>query len=151
MTKKLFLLFLLSTCSVEAAKSPDLTKMSEEEKQLTGLNKLSTDELDALGEWLKNEQTVINRENRRRNAGFEGRKLGSDRREFKARLEKQYTDKLGRTYYELDNGQIWKSTFIGSVFLKASGPKIVTIEPSSLGSWKMTGDGNSNVKVIRIK
>jgi|GEM_PF-4936863 len=151
MIKKLSLLLLLLTSFVVTSKSLDLKEMSEEEKQLTGLSKLSSDELDALSEWLNNKQTIINRENRRRNAGFEDRKISNSRREFKARLDKQYKDKLGRTYYELDNGQIWKSTFTGSVFLKAGGSQLVTVEPAALGSWKMQGDGNTSIKVMRIK
>ena len=151
MTKKLFLLFLLSTCNVVLAKSPDLSQMTEEEKQLTGLHKLSADELNALSQWMKNEQANIDREIRQRSAGFEARRQSSDRREIKARLEKTYDDKLGETYYELDNGQIWKRISSGSIFMKKDGRQLVTIEPAMMGSWQMKGDGNRSVKVKRIK
>ncbi len=132
------------------AKSPDLSQMSAEEKELTGINKLSDDELNALNAWLKNEQLKINQTIRERQAGFESRREGQ-RRTIRARLEKSYADKLGSTYYELDNGQIWKRTSNGSIFLKKDGRQLITIEPAMMGSWKMQGDGNRSVKVKRIK
>jgi hypothetical protein len=125
--------------------------MTDAEKQSTGINKLSADELQALSNWLKNKQTVIDREMRKRDAGFEARRQGSERGEFKARLEKTYDDTLGATYYELDNGQIWKSISSGSIFLKKDGRQLVTIEPGMMGSWQIKGDSNSSVKVKRIK
>lgn len=151
MIKKLFMLFLLLTCFVVAAKSPDLSQMTEEEKQITGLNKLSATELSALNDWINNEQNKINREIRARDAGFEARRQSTDRREIRAKLEKTYDDKLGDTYYELDNGQIWKRLSSGSIFLKADGRQIITIEPAMMGSWELKGDGNRSVKVKRIK
>ncbi len=151
MTKKLFLFSLLFFCSLGMAKSPDLSEMTEEEKQVTGLNKLTADELNALSDWLKNKQTIINREIRQRNAGFEARRQGGDRRSVKARLEKTYNDKLGNTFYELDNGQIWKRVSSGSIFLKKDGRQLITIEPQMMGSWSLKADGNRSVKVQRIK
>ncbi|MEZ5470451.1 MAG: hypothetical protein R3E90_01600 [Marinicella sp.] len=151
MIKKLSLLLLTFTLSLTQAKSPDLTKMTEDEKLVTGLSKLTPEELNALSDWLKNEQMNIDREIRKRNAGFESRTQGSERRTFQARLEKMYDDKLGDTYYELDNGQIWKRISAGSIFLKKDGRQLVSIEPAMLGSWTMSGDGNRSVKVKRIK
>ncbi len=87
----------------------------------------------------------------RRNAGFEARRQGTERREIRARLEKKYDDKLGDTYYELDNGQVWKRISSGSIFLKKDGRQLVTIEPAMMGSWLLKGDGNRGVKVKRIK
>ena len=153
MNKKLFLSFLLiylSTYNIVFAKSPDLNQMTEEEKQLTGLNKLSSEELNALSQWLNNKQIIIDREIRKRNAGFESRQR-NERRDVRASLNKQYTDKLGKTYYELDNGQIWKSVSSGSIFLKPGGRQLITIKPAALGSWSMKGDGNRSVKVKRVK
>lgn len=151
MIKKLSLLLLILMFSVVQAKSPDLSKMTEEEKQATGLHKLSADELNALSDWIKNQQASIDREIRKRNAGFENRRQGSEKRAFKARLEKMYEDTLGDTYYELDNGQIWKRVSSGSIFLKKEGRQLVSLEPGMLGSWMMKGDGNRSVKVKRIK
>ena len=151
MTKKLFMLSAILACGSVFAKSPDLTEMTEEEKQLTGINKLTVDELNMLSQWLKNKQVIIDRETRQRNAGFESRQRSSDRRNIRARLDKQHTDKLGRTYYELDNGQIWKGISSGSVYLKPDGPQLISIEPAALGSWQMKGDGNRSIKVKRIK
>lgn len=125
--------------------------MTAEEKQLTGLDKLSEDELNALNAWLKNEQLKIDRKIRERNAGFEARRQGVDRRTVKARLEKTYKDKIGDTFYELDNGQIWKSASSGSIFLKKDGRQLITIEPALMGSWEIRGDSNRSVKVKRIK
>ncbi len=66
MTKKLFLFTLLMTCSMVIAKSPDLSEMTEEEKQVTGLNKLSAEELNLLNDWIKNKQNEIDREIRKK-------------------------------------------------------------------------------------
>lgn len=151
MTKKLFLFSALIFCSLAMAKSPDLSEMTAEEKQLTGLNKLSADELNALDDWIKNKQAIIDREIRKRNAGFEARRQDSDRGEIKARLEKTYDDKLGNTFYELDNGQIWKRVSSGSVFIKSGGRNLVTIEPKMMGSYSLRVDGNRSVKVKRVK
>lgn len=151
MKKKLTLLIIVLMISVVQAKSPDLSEMTEEEKQITGLNKLTSEELNALSDWIKNKQASIDREIRKRNAGFESRRQGAERGNIQARLEKMYEDKLGETYYELDNGQIWKRVSTGSIFLKKDGRQLVTIEPAMFGSWSMRGDGNRSVKVKRIK
>lgn len=151
MTKKLFFLTQLLVCGLVLAKSPDLSDMTAEEKQVTGLHKLTDEELNNLSQWIDNKQREIDREIRQRNAGFEARRQDNDRREIRARLEKTYDDKLGVTYYELDNGQIWKRVSPGSIFLKSDGRQVVTIEPGMLGSWMMKGDGNRGVKVKRIK
>ena len=154
MTKKLLLLFLISTCFTVLAKTPDFSQMTDEEKQLTGLNKLSAEELNALSQWLDNKQSKIDQERKQRNAGFEARRQAralNDRNEIKARLEKQYSDSLGNKYFELDNGQIWKSVSSGSIFLKSDGRQIVTIEPAMMGSWSIRGDSNKSLKVKRIK
>ncbi|TDR19597.1 hypothetical protein [Marinicella litoralis] len=151
MIKKLTLLLMILMFSLAQAKSPDLSVMTDEEKQLTGLNKLSAEELNALSDWIKNKQAEIDREIRQRNAGFEQRRQVSEKREIKARLEKTYNDKLGDTYYELDNGQIWKRISSGSIFIKKDGRHLVTIEPAMMGSWLLRGDGNKSVKVKRIK
>lgn len=137
--------------SLAQAKSPDLSSMTDEEKQVTGLNKLSPEELNALSDWIKNKQVIIDRETRQKNAGFEARIQSESRREVKAMLEKTYSDKLGDTYYELDNGQIWKRVSAGSIFMKKDGRQLITIEPAMMGSWLMKGDGNRGVKVKRIK
>lgn len=151
MIKKSFILCGLLFCFSATAKSPKLSDMTAEEKELTGLNKLSDDELNALSQWLRNEQLKIDRKIKERNAGFEARRQGTERRTIKARLEKMYDDKLGVTYYELDNGQIWKRASSGSIFLKKDGRQLVTIEPAMMGSWEIRGDSNRSVKVKRIK
>ncbi|MCX7554550.1 hypothetical protein OS175_11720 [Marinicella sp. S1101] len=133
------------------AKSPDLSEMTAEEKELTGLNKLNEEELNALASWLKNEQLKINRKMRERQAGFEAKRGEGQRRTIRARVEKTYNDKLGETFYELDNGQIWKRASSGTIFLKKDGRQLVTIEPAAMGSWELRGDGNRSVKVKRIK
>ena len=151
MIKKLSLLLLVFLFSVAQSKSPNLSEMTEEEKQTTGLNKLSADELNALSNWINNQQKIIDRETRQRDIGFEARRQASERGEIKARLEKSYDDTLGATYYELDNGQIWKNISSGTIFLKKDGRQLVTIEPGMMGSWQLKGDSNQSVKVKRIK
>lgn len=133
------------------AKTPDLNQMTEEEKNLTGINKLTDDELNALSQWLRNEQLKINRKIREQQAGFEQRRNGAQRKSIRARLVKSYKDKLGHAFYELDNGQIWKNTSGQTIFLKKDGRQIVTIEPAMFSSWEIRGDGNRSVKVKRIK
>ena len=151
MMKKLSVLLLISLALMVQAKTPDLKDMTDEEKAATGINKLSAAELDALQQWYKNQQQNINREIRQRDAGFEARRAGTDRRTIRAKLEKMYEDKLGNTFYELNNGQIWKRLSTGNIFVKPDGPQVVTIEPAMFGSWQLTGDGNRSVKVKRIK
>ena len=149
--KKLSALLLISLAFTALARTPDLQDMTDEEKAVTGIDKLSATELDALQQWYENQQRQIDRSFRERNAGFEARREGGDRRTIRARLEKMYEDKLGDTYYELKNGQIWKRISSGSIFMKSDGPQIVTIEPAMFGSWQLKGDGNRSVKVKRIK
>ena len=151
MINKLFLCFLLMLSLPLLAKSPDINDMTDAEREATGVNKLTEEELSALDDWIKNKQHEIDRKIRQRNAGFEARRDSTERREIKARLEKTYDDKLGDTYYELDNGQIWKRISGGSVFIKSGGRNLVTIEPKMMGSWSLRVDGNRSVKVKRIK
>ncbi len=150
MIKKLSLLPLLFVATLALSKSPNLSQMSEADKQTTGLHKLSEEELSALKAWINNEQVKIDRKMKERNAGFENRQSG-DKRAIRAILDKSYTDKLGHTYYELDNGQIWKKVSSGSINMSKGGRQTVTIKPGVLGSWQIKGDGNSSVKVKRIK
>ena len=146
------MLFLFAlTISAVNAKIPDFDEMTDEERQVTGLNKLTPEELQALKGWLTEEQKNIEREIRKREVGFETRRAGSERKTFKAHLEKMYDDTLGNTYFELDNGQLWKRVSSGSIFIKKDGRHLVTLEPSMFGSWMIRGDGNKAVKVKRIK
>jgi hypothetical protein len=149
--KKLSVLMMTCLVLFAHAKTPDLDNMTDEEKQITGISKLSATELEALQQWYRNQQQQIDREIRQRNAGFEARREGGDRRTIRARLEKMYEDKLGNTFYELNNGQIWKRISNGNIFMKDDGPQVVTVEPAMFGSWELRGDGNRSVKVKRIK
>ncbi len=149
--KKLSVLMMLLLEFMVQAKSPNMKDMTDEEKEVTGINKLSASELEALQQWFDNQQTTIDREIRQRNAGFEARRAEGDRKTIRARLEKMYEDKLGNTFYELDNRQIWKRQSTGSIFLQSDGPQVITIEPAMFGSWQLKGDGNRSVKVKRIK
>lgn len=147
--KYVSILFLFFSVNV-FAKDIDLSEMSQRDKNATGLYKLSEDEMAALQDWLNHKKRKVAIEEKRKNAGFEG-KQQAERETIHATLERVYQDQLGNTYYHLTNGQVWKKVQSGQITVDNSGQQQVTISPKSFGSWLMKGKGNRGVKVKRVR
>lgn len=143
------LLFLLFSIHV-FAKDVDLGAMSEHDKNLTGLYKLSADELEALEDWLNRKQQKQVRVEKQQQAGFEHKQL-TEREVISTTLKKVYQDQLGNTYYHLTNGQVWKKTQSGRINIDKGDGQEVTLIPKAFGSWMIKGKGNRSVKVKRVR
>lgn len=151
MTKTITLLICLTFTFSSMAQDIDFSQMTESEKQTTGIDKLSADEQDALKRWIEQKQKAFIVTERKKTLGLENKMRGMDENIIKARLVKKYRNKIGDTFYQLSNGQIWKQLSTGRITVDSEGIQIITIEPGFMGSWTMSGEGNRSVKVKRIK
>lgn len=152
MLKYVFLILSLTFTVPGQAQKIDFNDMSESEKAATGIDKLSDTEKAALLKWVQQEQLTIQAASRKKNLGLEKTQTRENNESgVTARLEKQYDNLLGETFYQLDNGQLWKQVSTGSISLDNKGSQTITIEPGFMGSWTLRGDGNRSVKVKRIK
>lgn len=147
--------------------------MTGAEFQRSGLSKLTPEELKFLNNWLKDVQTLPAPPNVPANsqanpqANTQGaassapaatevdqrglRPKEATRSTIEARIDGEFTGWSGRTRFKLDNGMIWQQVGEGRQLGKSDSPK-VTIEPKSLGSWKLYVEGiGRSVKVKRIK
>ncbi len=137
--------------SPSQAQAPlELSKMSDSDKNKTGLYKLSDAELKSLENWLNKKQSDISVAVKQNNAGFESKQY-SERKTIETTLKKRYKDVLGNTFYQLTNEQVWKQVQSGNINVKSGSDQIITIEPKMMGSWMLKGNGNRGVKVKRIR
>ena len=127
-------------------------KMSGEEYQAAGLNKLSPAELAYLNNWLKNRapppqaRAPAPREDRN---GFD---TGADRQTVVAHIKGNFRGWHGGTQFVLDNGQVWVQTDSDVLAAVNMDNPQVTIKPGLFGSWLLKVKGyNSVAKVRRVK
>jgi len=156
----LSLIFLTATAVAQEFSSLE-ERMTAQEFEAAGLQKLSPEELAALNRWLQmrnignaDPATIAAL------AGIEG--PGGDRRGFddfrgkatpiKARIEGTFNGWTGETVFKLDNGMVWKQSQQDLLGVKPVENPEITIEPAALGSWVLRIAGiNKRVKVIRIQ
>ncbi len=168
----LLLCVAISTLSATAptlAQSSIEEQMSGEEFRRSGLEKLTPAELEYLNQWLKDDQALGNPQNTSTPASAAPaaaapvaatqqtvdqrglRPKEASRSTIEARIDGDFSGWSGKTRFKLDNGMIWQQVGSGSVRARSNSPK-VTIEPKSLGSWKLYVEGvGRSVKVKRIK
>jgi len=151
MTKSILFVFILIVAFMGHAKELDFSQMSDDEKQITGIDKLNSAEKDALLRWITQKQQALIMAERKKNLGLTDSKRSYDKDQFKALLVKQYSNQAGEDFYQLDNGQVWKKMSSGHITLPSDSPMIVTLESGAFTSWFMRGEGNRSVKVKRIK
>lgn len=154
-TVSLTLACLLLSAALSAGEfTPIEDKMSDQQLEQSGLDKLSAAELDYLNRWLDGqiddavEQTIEKQE--QQSVGLRGGSSGK-RSAVEAQIDGPFTGWSGATVFTLTNGQVWKQIGEGRYRYNAESPRI-TLEPKSLGSWKMYVEGVSRgIKVKRIK
>ena len=105
-------------------------RMSQSEFHAAGLDKLSSEELKALDDWLRAHQSVTPA------AAAGGRAAHTTSREvIESRITGKFSGWYGGTVFHLENGQNWKQAEPGQVVCsKHDAPKI-TIKPGMFESW----------------
>ncbi len=109
--------------------------MSDEDFEATGLDKLSTEEIEALDAWLlrytAGDATVLQKSNK------EVREATEDY-EFVSRITGDFTGWSGKTVFRLENGQVWKQRLDGRYRHRGSPNPEVRIDRNWLGFYRMT-------------
>jgi hypothetical protein len=113
-------------------------RMSKQEFQAAGLDKLSPAELKSLNDWLQghNTTTVITKlvtPNGKPAFYAEGEKKEA----FETRIDGKFTGWYGKTVFKLENGQEWTQAESGQFSNgKYDHPK-VKVKPMLIGAWLM--------------
>ena len=150
--RSIILLVLLLAGAPLAAKEdsfPGIEKlMSEQEYVAAGLEKLSTEEREALNQWLvrytANEAGFI------RTSDPEVKEVVQNT-VVSARLINDFTGWVGKTYFYLDNGQVWQQRLSGTYHYKGEAPEVI-FKKNLIGYWTMTVvPSGMGVGVKRIK
>ena len=170
MKKLLFLIFALSIHFAAHAVDGFSTleeRMSGQDFQKAGLGKLTSEELAALNEWLR-DHSVATLKNVASNpgAGTTNNVAGGDMRGFanqpkdetrgdtiSGEIEGTFDGWAGKgTIFKLTNGMIWQQTEKDSYYVApVTNPKI-TIEKTMLGKWHLSLVGQKKkVRVERIQ
>lgn len=108
--------------------------MSEQEFSAAGLDKLTPAEREALNDWLvrytANEADFIS-------ANDPEVKEAKQNTTVSARLVNDFSGWAGKTYFYLDNGQIWQQRLGGTYHYNGEPPEVV-FKKNLLGFWYMT-------------
>lgn len=141
-------LLTLALSPLVAAQSalPLQERMSPEQFQAAGLNKLSAEELAALNAWLQQEEVEVSRER----IGL--RPAPPPAESVNSRLPGEFRGWSGKTVFTLENGQVWQQVGTDQWSgVRLQNPEI-SIEPALMGSWRLRVKGyNSSTKVKRIR
>lgn len=131
-------------------------KMSAQEFQAAGLDKLSPEELAALNAWLQQRLAAgLSGGARPADEGFRAFGFGgdsADRTEFSSRISGEFSGWGPNSVFTLDNGQQWQVTDGSEFSIPARSNPQVTIEPMMMGSWMLKVEGyNRGARVTRIR
>ena len=163
------LALLLIGCNISAQTFSSLEeRMSGQQFQAAGLEKLSAEELAALNEWLRSNAPQTLGQDSSAAAGSDsnsaptagtaeittdrnGFDLSADRKAVYSRIDGTFTGWNGRTRFRLINGQVWEQVEPTSWQTRMEAPQ-VEIQPKMLGSWSLSVEGsNRTVRVKRIE
>ena len=109
--------------------------MSAEEFRATGLEKLSTEELEALDSWLirytAGDATVLQETNEA---------VREAKRDYtiESRITGDFNGWSGKTYFRLENGQTWQQRLSGKYRYQGAANPAVRIDRNWLGFYRMT-------------
>ena len=131
-------------------------KMSAQEFQAAGLDKLSPEELAALNAWLQQRLAAgLSGGARPADEGFRAYGFGGDspdRTEFSSRISGEFSGWGPNSVFTLDNGQQWQVTDGSEFSIPPRSNPQVTIEPMMMGSWMLKVEGyNRGARVTRIR
>lgn len=130
-------------------------RMSQQEFDAAGLDKLSPDELARLNDWLRSHwpaQAVApfpaNADTQRLSG------VAAPRDAIVSRLVGEFTGWDSRSVFHLENGMVWEGT--GDTVSRLQTPKLenptVIIEPASFGTWLLRIEGyNATLRVRQAR
>mgnify|MGYP006438302315 FL=1 len=183
MTKRHFSLPALAVVAMTVALSgvaiaqdsdaPIEERMSTAERQATGINKLTADELAALNAWLSRQQAeVVEREVAEATQAIEAQQQeeAQDRRGLRERIAGVFTgddndsDTItsrlvgtfdgwdGETVFELENGMVWRQAETNLYTVRATTNPEVVIRRGLFDRWRLQVKGyNKRLTVERVK
>lgn len=185
MTKRLFSLPALAVVAMtvvfsgvalaQDSDAPIEERMSRAERQATGINKLTADELAALNAWLSQQQAeVVEREVAEATQAIEAqqqqREESQDRRGLRERIADVFTgddndsDTItsrlvgtfdgwdGETVFELENGMVWRQAETNLYTVRATTNPEVVIRRGLFDRWRLQVKGyNKRLTVERVK
>jgi hypothetical protein len=131
-------------------------RMTGEEFERAGLDKLSASELAALNEWIR-QRSVADYEPSERSgpiaSGAAPAAVGDMPREpIESRLAGAFEGWTGDTVFELENGMVWRQDERDRYRVRPEQQPRVTVRPGFGGSWRLTVEGhNRGVRVERIE
>ena len=154
------MVYVISFASQEAFSNQHVldlkAEMSEKEYVLTGLNKLSDDELSRLAKWIidrdSNEVVLDNLSDTpvKKEVAVEIARPLNDNEIVKATIKGQFKGWSGKTVFKLSNGQVWRQRLSGTWRHTADSPS-VEIKKNFLGYYVMRVADKKAVGVTRIK
>ncbi len=133
------------------------TQMTPKERQKSGLDKLSPEEIEFLNEWLNGKKTVIVPATQAPSPKPKVAKI--TRKEAEAvlnapittNIKGEFTGWTGKTVFYLNNGEVWKQRRSGFYRKKLESPEVV-IKRNFLGFYDMhIVEAGRKVGVTRIK
>jgi len=138
-------------------------QMSGKEFTAAGLNKLTTEELEALNNWIRSHSVAtldqpkdgkydvatVQGDER----GFKNKKNSKqDRSPITSRVKGSFTGWSGHTLFALENGMIWEQSDKEKFYIQEVQNPEITIQPGRFGTWRLSVDGHdSNCRVKRIQ
>ncbi len=132
-------------------------RMSAAEFKSAGLEKLSDAELQALNNWIRGQRALVPAGSTVAAMPVEDRRGLTEQVDFNdpivSRILGEFRGWRGSdTVFELENGQVWKSTDPAArLAVKLNNPT-VTLTPGMMNSWFLKVEGyNSKVRVMRLK
>lgn len=131
-------------------------RMSDAEFRAAGLDRLTSEELAQLNQWLRTRiGSVPTTAAPADRMGFKsGNLLGDDgdRSEIVSRIDGEFDGWNQSTVFKLENGQWWKVSELQSFDVKTMQSPGVTIKPKMLGTWLLQVEGyNRGVRVTRVR
>ena len=160
----LFLFAVIVLSSFASAQNSLKAKLSEEQFNQFGLNKLSAEELDALSNWIygtveSEKKKVVDeiiptgddRFGAEKKIISNVEKIRPEEKEMRSRIPGKFTGWSGNTLFKLENGQVWKQTTPGQFVVRLENPEVL-IRKGLFGSYFLNVKGyGTRVKVERIR
>ncbi|TAH44808.1 MAG: hypothetical protein EYC71_08040 [Gammaproteobacteria bacterium] len=127
-------------------------RMSQDEFNAAGLDKLSPEQLKFLNEWIQSKGvSAIGAPIRKADGTTEFYVDNSSREIIESVIVGKFKGWTGKTKVKLENGQVWQQAESGKSGFPMESPR-VKVKPMSLGSWLMYIDGcGCDIRVKRVE
>ncbi len=127
-------------------------RMSQDEFNAAGLDRLSPEQLRFLNGWIQSKGvSALGAPIKHRDGTTVFYASDSDREVIESSIVGEFNGWNGKTRVTLENGQVWEQAESGRKGYRLTAPK-VKIKPMSFSSWLMYVDGcGCDVRVKRIK